>query len=73
MRETYLKFLDELKTNNFDEEKEILLKIDEKYTKLYNFVIEYPKQLTYKAYVDESYKIYESIENYTKQLEDFNN
>ena len=69
LSETYLKYLDELKTNKFKDEKEIILKMDDKYQELYNFYVEYPKEDNYTDYVNEAYKIYREIVNYNKQIE----
>lgn len=69
LRETYLKRLNELKTNNFNEEKAIIIKVDEIYTKLYNYYFESPKQNNYTEYINGAYSIYKDIEEYTKELE----
>ena len=68
LRETYLKYLNELKTNKFQNEKEIILKMDEKYQELYNFYITYPKEDNYTDYVNEAYRIYKEIVNYNEQI-----
>lgn len=69
LRETYLKYLNELKTSRFDNEKEIILEMDDKYQELYNFYIAYPKEDNYKDYVDDAYRIYKEIISYNEEIE----
>lgn len=70
IRETYKKQLKELKTKNFDGEKEILAKIDEQYTELYNYLIEPPKKDNYKDYINGANRIYKEIENYISEIKE---